>query len=91
MNYSTKMEATFHMPVTNDNNNTNVLNFGRLHSYLKQEYEKHKFPFFNIGKLYKDGVFDKDEANILWGKGIIRKRKGFNQTLIEYLGEQSNE
>lgn len=58
----------------------------KLHEYLKTEYEKTKFPFFNIGKLNVIGIFDKDEANELAKKKIIRKRNGLNQSLIEYLG-----
>ena len=52
---------------------------------LLSQYEKTKWNFFLVQELKNMGVWDKDEANNLVKKGIIRKRRGINGDLIELM------
>lgn len=49
---------------------------------LKEIYNKTKFPFVYVVQLKH---FNRKEANELFKKGLIRKRRGINGDLIELI------
>ena len=56
--------------------------------HIQKIYDITKFPYFRVGTLKTDGVFDKDIANKLLQQGKIRKREGMHGTLIEIVEEK---
>lgn len=61
----------------------------RLYFYLQEKYKETNFPFFGHGDLYIKGVFDKDEANMLFKEGKIKIRQGANGKIIELIVEKT--
>lgn len=53
--------------------------------YLKEHYDKTKWPFFLVRDLIRQGVFDANEANNLVKEGIIRPREGMHGKLVELI------
>lgn len=58
--------------------------------HLISQYTKTKWPFFLVRQLQNEGVFNKEEANILALEGKIRKREGMHGDLIELIIEIEN-
>lgn len=57
-----------------------------IHTVILHQYEKTKWPFFIVPKLklqVKDNPVK--QLNQLLEKGIIRKRRGLNATLVELI------
>ncbi|HLO59024.1 MAG TPA: hypothetical protein VK172_14895 [Lentimicrobium sp.] len=58
-------------------------------NYLKQQFDASKWPFFGFVQLKKQfGKNTRDALNALRTEGIIRRREGINDIIIEYLNGQ---
>ena len=57
-----------------------------LHQFMKDTYEKTKFPFFTVmGLKLAFGATAVNDLNELRKQGIVRKREGANGPLVELI------
>lgn len=59
-----------------------------MYDSLLSIYDQTRWPFFSVSDLQYKGIFDREEANILYKEGKIKIREGMNGKLIEIIIEK---